>query len=96
MKRCLPVALLFVLAAATALGQPKYRTFTQQELSQKKINVGRPLGTLVTFTDVASRFGFTYRVDEKGKTVAKASYGRYFGKLPISAFQAGPLTITIS
>jgi outer membrane receptor protein involved in Fe transport len=44
------------------------------------------LGTLITFDNVSPRFGATYKLDQKGKTVAKVSYGRYYGRLPVSLF----------
>ncbi len=44
------------------------------------------LGTLITFNDVSPRLGATYKLDQKGKTVLKGSYGRYYGRLPVSLF----------
>jgi outer membrane receptor protein involved in Fe transport len=44
------------------------------------------LGTLMTFNNVSPRVGLTYKLDATGKTVAKASYGRYYGRLPVSLF----------
>jgi outer membrane receptor protein involved in Fe transport len=45
------------------------------------------LGTIVTFNDPSPRIGGTYKLDSNGKTVAKASFGRYFGRLAVATFQ---------
>jgi len=45
------------------------------------------LGTLVTYNDPSPRLGATYKLDSAGKTVAKVSWGRYFGRLPVDRFQ---------
>jgi len=39
------------------------------------------LGELISFNDVSPRLGITVTLDESAKTVAKASYGRFYGKL---------------
>ncbi len=39
------------------------------------------LGEIISFNNVSPRVGLTVRLDEAAKTVAKASYGRYYGKL---------------
>jgi hypothetical protein len=60
MKRFLPLAVLLLVVGAAVVGQPRYRTFSQSALALKKTNVGRPLGSLVTFTfvnDTALRGG---------------------------------------
>jgi outer membrane receptor protein involved in Fe transport len=44
------------------------------------------LGTLISFDNVSPRIGLTYKLDQSGRTVAKASYGRYYGRLPVSLF----------
>jgi outer membrane receptor protein involved in Fe transport len=44
------------------------------------------LGTLITFDNVSPRLGATYKLDRSGKTVFKTSYGRYYGRLPVSLF----------
>lgn len=43
---------------------------------------------VIKFTDVSPRLGMTYKVDSDGHTVAKASYGRYFGRMQVSQFSA--------
>ena len=45
------------------------------------------LGTLVTYNDPSPRLGATYKLDSAGKTVAKVSWGRYFGRLRLTAFR---------
>src|SRR5262249_32445565 len=44
------------------------------------------LGALITYDNVSPRLGFTYKLDQTGKTVLKTSYGRYYGRLPVSLF----------
>ncbi len=44
------------------------------------------LGTLVTFNNASPRLGATYKLDANGKTVLKSSFGRYYGRLPVSLF----------
>jgi hypothetical protein len=39
------------------------------------------LGQLISFNDVSPRLGVTVTLDEAAKTVAKASWGRFYGKL---------------
>jgi outer membrane receptor protein involved in Fe transport len=36
---------------------------------------------VVSFNTIAPRVGFTWRLDDSGKTVLKSSYGRFYGKL---------------
>jgi hypothetical protein len=43
---------------------------------------------LITFNNVAPRVGFTVKLDNVGKTVAKASYGRYTGVLRTGMFDS--------
>jgi hypothetical protein len=40
---------------------------------------GRP--DVMNFTDISPRLGLTFKLDEEGRTVAKGSWGRYFGKV---------------
>ncbi len=39
------------------------------------------LGTLITFDNISPRLGVTVRLDEEARTVAKGSYGRYYGRI---------------
>jgi outer membrane receptor protein involved in Fe transport len=39
------------------------------------------LGEIISFNDVSPRLGITVTLDEAAKTVAKASWGRFYGKL---------------
>jgi len=41
---------------------------------------------LISFNTVAPRVGFTYRLDESGRTVLKSGYGRFYGKLATLMF----------
>lgn len=41
---------------------------------------------LITFNTIAPRAGFTLRLDKSGKTVFKANYGRFHGKLATGMF----------
>jgi outer membrane receptor protein involved in Fe transport len=43
---------------------------------------------VITFDTISPRFGMTVKLDQRGKTVAKASYGRYYGKLITNMFSA--------
>jgi outer membrane receptor protein involved in Fe transport len=43
---------------------------------------------LIAFNTVSPRAGFTWRADRSGKTVAKGSYGRFYGKLATSMFNS--------
>jgi hypothetical protein len=60
--------------------------------------VGRyaALPEVVTYTNTSPRVGASMRLDRAGKTVAKASYGRYYARLNSELFTAiapgGPLT----
>jgi hypothetical protein len=45
------------------------------------------LGTILTFNNPSPRVGGTYKLDSNGKTVAKASFGRYYGRLAVNTFQ---------
>jgi hypothetical protein len=46
------------------------------------------IASLITWNDVAPRVGVTVKLDSKGKTVGKASYGRYNGRLNTNMFSA--------
>jgi hypothetical protein len=46
------------------------------------------ISDLIRFNDVSPRLGFTVKLDPKGKTVGKVSYGRYFGRLNTNMFSA--------
>jgi hypothetical protein len=60
--------------------------------------VGNPTGqsspaidNLYTWNVVSPRLGFTYKVNQEGKTVLKGHYGRYYSGIVTSAFErAGP------
>ncbi len=41
---------------------------------------------LISFNTVAPRVGFTFRLDESGRTVLKSGYGRFYGKLATLMF----------
>ena len=41
---------------------------------------------LISFNTVAPRVGFTFRLDESGRTVLKSGYGRFYGKLVTAMF----------
>ena len=43
---------------------------------------------LISFNTWSPRFGVTVRADRSGKTVVKANYGRFFGKLATSMFNS--------
>jgi outer membrane receptor protein involved in Fe transport len=43
---------------------------------------------LITFNTFSPRIGVTVRADRSGKTVVKANYGRFFGKLATSMFNS--------
>ena len=43
---------------------------------------------LISFNTWSPRFGITLRADKSGKTVVKANYGRFFGKLATSMFNS--------
>ena len=43
---------------------------------------------LISFTTLSPRAGVTFRADRSGKTVVKANYGRFFGKLATSMFNS--------
>ena len=45
-------------------------------------------GHIATFTTVSPRVGLTYKVDQSGQTVAKASYGRYYGRVSMQNYYA--------
>lgn len=42
---------------------------------------------LISYNNPAVRLGLTYKVDTAGKTVAKASFGRYYGRLLVNMFR---------
>src|SRR5207237_322885 len=42
---------------------------------------------LITWNDVSPRVGATLKLDKPGKTVAKISWGRYYGKLISPMFE---------
>jgi len=44
-------------------------------------------GNLITFHNISPRLGITVGLDGSGKTVAKASYGRYYGKVSTEWFK---------
>ena len=48
----------------------------------------RGIDDLIGWNDVAARLGVTAKLDAKGKTVGKASYGRYYGRLNTNMFSA--------
>ena len=41
---------------------------------------------LVSYNTIAPRVGFTFRLDESGRTVLKSAYGRFYGKLVTGMF----------
>jgi len=41
---------------------------------------------LISFNTIAPRVGFTFRLDESGRTVLKSGYGRFYGKLVTAMF----------
>lgn len=41
---------------------------------------------LISFSTIAPRVGFTFRLDESGRTVFKSGYGRFYGKLATLMF----------
>ena len=61
---------------------------TIPEVQQLDNSLNNPTGVtfpgksgLITFNTVSPRVGVTFTLDKNAKTVAKASYGRYYGKL---------------
>jgi hypothetical protein len=46
------------------------------------------LPDLFGFTNVSPRVGANFKLDGSGKTVAKASYGRYYGRINTGMFSA--------
>jgi len=49
--------------------------------------IGGLPGNIWQFTNASPRVGLTYKMDQTGRTVAKASYGRYYGRISIQNFR---------
>jgi outer membrane receptor protein involved in Fe transport len=47
-----------------------------------------PIENLITFNSWSPRLGVTFRADRSGKTVLKANYGRFYGKLATGMFNS--------
>src|SRR5262245_22808774 len=55
---------------------------------EKTSTTYRGIDDLIGWNNVAARVGFTAKLDPRGKTVGKASYGRYYGRLNTNMFSA--------
>lgn len=61
----------------------------QRDVHFEKTSTTYPgIDDLITWNNFAPRVGFTMKLDSKGKTVGKASYGRYYGRLNTNMFSA--------
>jgi outer membrane receptor protein involved in Fe transport len=61
----------------------------QYDARSEKTGVKFPgVSDVLRFNEVSPRLGMTFKLDSQGKTVAKSSYGRYFGRMHTSLFDS--------
>jgi hypothetical protein len=71
----------------TTAGIPEISQY--DDTSRESTGVSFPaVDDLIAVTHVSPRLGMALRLDESARTVAKASYGRYYGKLNTNMFSA--------